>query len=723
MVSSRINSAVVFKQHKTIDIEDKGHQSSLYELNIGGEKNVVIALGKPKYTFSPQNVVYYPIYMVSLTNAIEGCIGVFETKLNDPKMGVINLDEDGDIDINKMGSPILFEFADKLIGNTKTTIEGYLEHSAGMIASNINNQETTASSPHAIDEATQGQPSPTADADAASSPSSAPAPDEDEDKDDVFKLPSSSKKSISPEKKSNIFTFQPNTAPLPPLPEETEKEAEEIKTKFVANSQNNWIQKFLKNPNYQIHSIPGDGDCFFTTVVQAFTQIGRITTVEILRKLVAEEADAEIFEQYRVVYSTLKNEIRNFNKEMKEIKQTIEVDLKQRSQRITETKDKSILVNEVKTLKKRYQDISAQRKEVQGLINTTTGNLDDITTLDKFKDYIQTSTFWANEWAISIIEKKLNVKMIILSEMYYNENDMNNVLTCGEINKETQTKGVFNPEYYIITTYSGNHYELVSYFDKKILKYNEIPYDIRILVIKRCLERNSGIYYLIQEFRDFKMKLGIDPDEGNPRGNEEEEAQEIISQGYDNLYDPKIIFSFYSKSNKKPYPGKGSHEEVPKEKIGDFSTLATIPDWRKKLDDSWMEAKFTLDGKDYASVEHYYQASKFKNSHPGFADLFTLGSGSPISKDVDLCQGAGGKSGKYKKEQIRPKDYKIDPDFYPERNKEERKRAVEAKFTQNVDLQFLLLNTKEAKLVKYVPGSTRKPDIDIMKLREKMAKK
>jgi len=711
MVSSRINSAVVFKQHKTIDIEDKGHQSSLYELNIGGEKNVVIALGKPKYTFSPQNVVYYPIYMVSLTNAIEGCIGVFETKLNDPKMGVINLDEDGDIDINKMGSPILFEFADKLIENTKTTVEGYLEHAAGMFASNINNQETTASSPHAIDEITQGQPSPT------------PPEDEDEDKDDVFKLPSSSKKSISPEKKSNIFTFQPNTTPLPPLPEETEKEAEEIKTKFVANSQNNWIQKFLKNPNYQIHSIPGDGDCFFTTVVRAFTQIGRITTVEILRKLVAEEADTEIFEQYRVVYSTLKNEIRNFNKEMKEIKQTIEVDLKQRSQRITEAKDKSVLKDEVGALKKRYQDISAQRKEVQGLINTTTGDLENITTLDKFKDYIQTSTFWANEWAISIIEKKLNVKMIILSEMYYNENDMNNVLTCGEVNKETQTKGVFNPEYYIITTYSGNHYELVSYFDKKILKYNEIPYDIRILVIKRCLERNSGIYYLIQEFRDFKMKLGIDPDEGNPQGNEEEETHEIISKGYDNLYDPKIVFSFYSKSNKKPYPGKGSHEEVPEEKYGDFSTLATIPDWRKKLDDSWMEAKFTLDGKDYASVEHYYQASKFKNSHPGFADLFTLGSGSPISKDVDLCQGAGGKSGKYKKEQIRSKDYKIDPDFYPERNKEERKRAVEAKFTQNVDLQFLLLNTKEAKLVKYVPGSTRKPDIDLMKLREKMAKK
>jgi predicted NAD-dependent protein-ADP-ribosyltransferase YbiA (DUF1768 family) len=707
MVSSRINPSVVFKQHRTIDPEDKGHQSSLYELDIGREKNVLIALGKPKYTFSPKNVVYYPIYMVSLNNAIEGCIGVFETKLNDPKTGAINLDEDGDIDINKMGSPILFDFSDKLIDATKTTVEGYLEHAVGFISAKIDEQ-TAESLPlenTGFDE-TKKQPE----------------EEEEEEEDDILKLPSASKKSIRPEKKDSIFTINSTTAILPVLPEETEQDAENIKTKFVTSPQNNWVQRFFKNPNYQIHSIPGDGDCFFTTVIQAFMQIGRTTTVEKLRNLVADEADSEIFEQYRMVYLNLKEEIRSFKKEMEQIKQTIEVDLKQRSKKVTEPREKEIIVNEVKTLKKRYEDLSAQRKEVQGLISSTTGNLEEITTLDKFKSYIQTSAFWANEWAISIIEKKLNVKMVILSEVYYNENDLNNVLNCGEINKDIQTRGVFNPEYYIITTYSGNHYELVSYREKKILKYNEIPYHIKILVIKRCLERNSGIYYLIQEFRDLKLKLEIDPDEGNPKGVEEEE-QEMAMSGHEHLYDPTVVFMFYSKSNKKPYPGKGSHEEVPKEKIGEFSTLATIDDWRKKLDDSWMGAKFTLDGKDYASVEHYYQASKFKNSHPDFAELFTLNSGSPISKDVELCQGAGGKNGKYKKEQIRPKNYKIDPDFYPERNKEERRRAVEAKFTQNVDMQFMLLSTKNAKLVRYVPGSNRKSDIDLMEVRDKFARK
>jgi predicted NAD-dependent protein-ADP-ribosyltransferase YbiA (DUF1768 family) len=709
MVSSRINSSVVFKEHKTIDPEDKGHQSSLYELDIGRDKNVLIALGKPKYTFSPQNVVYYPIYMVSLNNAIEGCIGVFETKLNDPKTGAINLDEDGDIDINKMGSPILFDFSDKLIDTTKTTVEAYLENAAGIIAAKISEQALETGEIEGIE---QTKKKPTEEEE-----------EEEEEEEDILKLPPASKKSIRPEKKDSIFTFNTNTAPpLPLLPEETEQEANEIKTKFVSSSKNNWVQKFFKNPYYQIHHVPGDGDCFFTTVVRAFAQIGRITTVEKLRKLVADEADAEIFEQYRTVYLTLKEEVRNLSREMADTKKTVEVDLKQRSLKVTDPKQKEIILKEATALKDKHHSLVSQKRELEGLIYSTTGNLEEITTLEEFKAYIQISAFWANEWAISIIEKKLNVKMIILSEAYYKEEDFNNILNCGEINRDIQTRGVFNPEYYIITTYSGNHYELVSYREKKILKYSEIPYHIKVLVIKRCLERNSGIYYLIEEFRNLKLKLEIDPDEGNPKENEKEE-EEIALSGREGLYDPKIVFMFYSKSNKKPYPGKGTQEEIPKEKIGEFSTLATIDDWRKKLDDSWMGAKFSLDGKEYASVEHYYQASKFKNSHPDFAELFSLNSGSPISKDVELCQGAGGKSGKYKKEQIRPKNYKIDPDFYPERNKQERRRALEAKFSQNGDVQLLLLNTKKAKLVQYVAGSTRKPEIDLMEIREKLANK
>jgi len=702
MVSSRINPNVIFKEHKTIDSEDSGHQSPLYDLTVWG-KTVVIALGKPKFTYSNQNIVYYPIYLVSLNNAIEGCLGVFETKLADSKSSPIHLDEDGDVDINKMGEPLFFDFSEKIVEKTYTTVETYLEHVSGVTSTLLKNTNVEElPPPSSIVEIVDNE-------------------DTDEDE-DILKLNikhSQINNTVTDKQSTKLFTINTNIKPPPLLLEETEEEANEIKRKFLPAPRNNWIQNFLKNPHYNIHLIKGDGNCFFSTVIEAFAQIGRETTIEKLRKMLSDEVTDEIYQQYRAVYTALDGQIRNYTKDMEQIKRTLEVELKARSQKTKSKNDAELLVNEAKSLKKKYEVLAAEKKQTQDLLYSTTGNLSNITSFDLFKEYIQSSNYWADTWAISTIEKKLNIKMIIFNEESFNQNDLNSVFNCGESNKDLQTKGAFNPEYYIITTYSGNHYQLVSYHDKKILKYNEIPYHIKILVIKKCLERNSGIYYLIEEFRNFKMKLGIDPDEGNPAVEKEEDEQLLIN-GYNNLYDSDTVFMFYSKSNKKPFPGRGSHEEIPKEKVGEFSALAAIDEWRKKLDDTWTGAKFTLDGKEYTSVEHYYQCSKFKNGHPDFAELFSLNSGSPISKDVDLCQGAGGKNGKYKKEQIRPKDYKIDPDFYPQRNKEERKRAVEAKFTQNMDMKLLLLNTKNGKLVQYVSGSIRTPDIILMEIRKQI---
>ena len=44
--------------------------------------------------------------------------------------------------------------------------------------------------------------------------------------------------------------------------------------------------------------------------------------------------------------------------------------------------------------------------------------------------------------------------------------------------------------------------------------------------------------------------------------------------------------------------------------------------------------------------------------------LFSLDSGSKMSLDVDMVKASVSKSGKYKKEQLRSKDIKIDDDFY-----------------------------------------------------------
>jgi len=180
------------------------------------------------------------------------------------------------------------------------------------------------------------------------------------------------------------------------------------------------------------------------------------------------------------------------------------------------------------------------------------------------------------------------------------------------------------------------------------------------------------------------------------------------------MYNDKIVFTFYSKSNDKPLPGKGKGEEVPDDKRGDYKELAEIIGWRKMLSNFWIEP-FELRGKKWNSVEHYYQASKFRLENPSFYDKFSLDSGSAISKDASVAKSAGGKSGKVGGVLIRPKDVKMDADFFTtNRSNEEMYLAQYAKFTNkeavrlgedNPYLIDMLLKTKDAKLEHIVSRS------------------
>ena len=183
------------------------------------------------------------------------------------------------------------------------------------------------------------------------------------------------------------------------------------------------------------------------------------------------------------------------------------------------------------------------------------------------------------------------------------------------------------------------------------------------------------------------------------------------------MYNDKIVFTFYSKSNDKPYPGKGKGEEMPDALKQDYKELADILGWRKMLSNFWIEP-FELRGKKWNSVEHYYQASKFRISNPAFYDKFSLESNSAICKDPSIAKSAGGKTGKYAGTFIRPKEVKVDADFFStNRSNEEMYLAQYAKFTNKEAIRLgedkpylidMLLKTKEAKLEHTVMRSTEK---------------
>jgi predicted NAD-dependent protein-ADP-ribosyltransferase YbiA (DUF1768 family) len=170
------------------------------------------------------------------------------------------------------------------------------------------------------------------------------------------------------------------------------------------------------------------------------------------------------------------------------------------------------------------------------------------------------------------------------------------------------------------------------------------------------------------------------------------------------MYDPNVVFQFYSKSGEKPLPGHGAGETIDHAVEDEYKELSKIPEWRKKLSNFW-HAEFELDGHRWWSVEHYYQGSKFKEENPEFYLQFSLDSGGELSTNPVMAKSAGGKTGKVAGKQFRPKNVAADKTFFTtNRVNEEMFRAQFAKFTQNEDMLQLLKATKRAKLMHSMRG-------------------
>lgn len=510
------------------------------------------------------------------------------------------------------------------------------------------------------------------------------------------------------------------------LPEQTKETSANESNEFNESIATEWIQKYMKNNNYNIVDNTGNGDCFFNVIRDGFARAGKTFTVEQLRQILSENADENVFNEYHTLYVDTKTEYDGVNDKMKSLND----ENKQLKQKLTEIKDKKEQVQIVargKEIKGEYEKLKEQ-KEVASKLHQEFKFMKGIKSLNKLRELIKTQEYWADTWAISTLERILNIKIILLSEEYYKQGDINNVIQCGQLNDSVlQARGVFNPEHYIITSYAGNHYTLIAYKSRGALTYAELPYDIKQLIVGKCLESKQGPYNLIPEFKKLKNlsksshtisdneeKKVTDVDE-----DEDTEDIDIIQLPSDDLlWNEYTVFQFYEKSASKPMPGKGTGEKIGEEGVKEYTELHKTSEWRRKLSNFWM-SPFELDKHNWNSVEHYYQASKFKNGHPEFYLQFSLDSNSEISQDPELAEAAGSKQGKTGTKILRPKETKPDTDF-EERKDAELKKALNAKFTQNIEMKNLLLNTKMAKLQLYQRGEPAITMKSLMEVRKSL---
>jgi len=482
---------------------------------------------------------------------------------------------------------------------------------------------------------------------------------------------------------------------------------------------------------------------------------GRTTTILELRKQLSEEVSDEVFRAYREKFAMYHNLSKTQFRETKELVNNYN-DIKRRISAIHDRAQQQLMIANAKKLVIEHN----QKHDEMKYTKLLGGNYDymrDVRSLDHLKQRMMTSVYWPDGWAIATLERVLNMKFILFSRDAYEAGDIDHVLQCDNgvsvdesIDPAIRKRGVFEPTAYILIGKSGYNsarptvggrgarsprkregllsmsatatYQLITYKTHGVLSFSELPYDIKLLVTTKCLETQAGAFCLIPQFKLFQRELGIRVDD-MPNESLDDLIEEVSgTRNAANLYTPDIVFQFYSNSNPNALPGTGAGEKIPETEKIHFHKLATMFDnWRRKLANTWNEP-FMLDNHTWQSVEHYYQASKFKNNNREFYLKFSLDSRSQLSADPVLAKAAGSKSGKLNHTTIiRPSRITIDPDFFNHgRSEREMENATFAKFSQNKNLKDLLLATRNAKLVHYVRGAPPEIYHHLMRVRHKL---
>ena len=657
MVKSRIHEKVNFPTKEGIDQEDIGHICNVYEYERDPSSNTLFfTLGKVKFTQASKDLLYIPIYSVTKD----------QEELD-------NSNENLKYSIDKQIG--LFEF-------NSSDVASIFDEDNNIDISLLDTPlfyEELLPISHEVDNV----------------------------------INDSSKDEWLPKTKTNthidkIFEIERNRQVFT-LMEETEEDGRQIFASYKKSKEHHWVQRFFKNINYEIHATEENGDSFFAAIRDAFASIGRMTTVAKLRNLISEHVTTDHYHYFKNVCNSFELESKKIKQQLREIvneiKQTKPL-LENAPNLMTHTE----LIENIRELKQTYKMLQGKYTEMERQTIDEVGNETNrcaAKSLTSFRSLINKSTFPADEFCISLIEQQLAIKVLILKKEAYDSKVWCHVLKCQRhVHEcdilECNTVSHNNPDFYVIMSYADNHYQLISYKSRHLFTFRELPFHVKQMTVMKCLEGNAGSFKQVDDFK-------------------------ILQRAYMNHHDSiaphqddsnRPILMYHKKCDYKAKPGMGDGERVPLERIYDFLELSSTPYWRRKLDDEW-EVPISIDGREFTSVSKYMEYSKYKNRTPDYAERFSniyevIDEPNKLKQVQHVTQKIN-----VGKESVHDDCPDPDPDF-EERSDFERERALRVKFTENKELNQVLLNTKDSLLMYYKPSEPSKLDTVLMNVRDKI---
>jgi len=340
-----------------------------------------------------------------------------------------------------------------------------------------------------------------------------------------------------------------------------------------------WVQKYMKDNDYNIiHTemdYNGDADSLFTAIKIALSDVRKYISISTMRDIVAKNVSKNVYDMY-------KNEYDNAEKELQTIKTRVKELIERNKYYETKIKntnirnEKIMLVKEAEENIKLFNDTKRELKllnEKYKMISFMKG----INTIEQLKSLIKSSLFYADKWVISILEREMNIKLVLFSQEAFNVGDIYNVLDCMSMSMRMAVydgNNTYNGntiDYYILISYIKKDYQLITYRRRCAFEFKQLNNGIKQLIVDKIHERNAGIYAYIPDVISYLKQEKITL------------KSAIEQQLQSDLYSGETVFQIYEYSNDNFEPGKGVGERLDKSEVEKYKELRNCESWRRKL--------------------------------------------------------------------------------------------------------------------------------------------